>query len=97
MVLLTAGLGFWFRPPFDGMSFAFAGVSAVAGDTVGAFLILLSLGTLIMPTTARRKTRWNFTRMGRGGRNMDDAQDDHSWAARYRLGASEARQRAATV
>ena len=79
------------------MPFAFAGVSAVAGDTVGALLILLSLGALVAPASARRNTRWRLTRMGRNGRNIDDAQDDHSWAIRYRLGASEARQRAATV
>ena len=49
-----------------------------------------------MPSAGRKRC-WSIRQRFVGVLIMDDSQDDHSWAARYRLGASEARQRAATV
>lgn len=58
--------------------------------------ILLFLGVRLLEnqfavTSTRRQRRFH------AGQKVNDNQDDRSWAARYRVGASEARQRAETV
>lgn len=57
---------------------------------------LLFLGTRLLENQfAVTSTRRQRRRLA--GQKVNDNQDDRSWAARYRVGASEARQRAETV
>ena len=59
--------------------------------------ILLFLGTRLMQVHLHRRQRAVSAAGNASYRKMTDDQDDHSWAARYRVGATQARERAAMV